>query len=240
MNPVCAYLVITCQSSIKFWYKKATVPSVKDFIFNHSHYRMFVLLLMGDCMFICLLSFIHPLPSGSYSHPNTSRTMGKDFAFPSNASVCEWHLWQLFLTSFPIMGSKKIRSLEESLIPTYLSKLGHASSIQTARNSCHENLLAGADLRPLSKDQIGQSEIQVKNQFKVSVGKKQVPFRTLNKLSKRLGEMPSCSASSQAQNCHLSCFQMGLRKHTTIHNVRYKAAVESNKGWTFLRGSGQT
>lgn len=50
------------------------VPSVKDFIFNHFHYCMFVLLLTGDWVFICMLPSIHPSPSGYFSCPDTSRT----------------------------------------------------------------------------------------------------------------------------------------------------------------------
>lgn len=155
MNPICEYLVITCQSSIKFWCRKAMVHPVKDFIFNHTHCCMFVLLLMGDCMFICVLPFTHPSPSAYSSCPDTSRTTA---ILPSPAmllcvnTICDSHFWPNKL--FPYHRQQKIQSLEESLIPTYLSKLGHVSSIQTARNSCYENLLAGISYAPWAKSKL--------------------------------------------------------------------------------------
>lgn len=72
MNPVCARLAITCQSSSKFWYKKATASSMKDLVFSHSHYHMFVFFLMDHFKLIHVPLITHAPASGYTLYPSTS------------------------------------------------------------------------------------------------------------------------------------------------------------------------
>lgn len=70
------YLTIDhLPEQLKFWGKKATVFSVKDFMCNHSHYLLLVILLIGDCKFTHVLPFTCPSPSGYPLHSHTSGTM---------------------------------------------------------------------------------------------------------------------------------------------------------------------
>ena len=181
MNPVCAWLVITCQSSSKFWYKKATGSSMKGFVFSHYHYHMFVFFLMDDFKLIHVPPFTRPPTSGYSLYPSTSSWtiirichswvgpwplcfLSAIPTLPLSPELSLASVIVIFdqITLFPYHRECEIESLEELFGPTHLSKLGHAILLQTPRSSCCENLLAGISCAPSARTELDSLKCRTK------------------------------------------------------------------------------